>query len=405
MGELIRRPEAAVASSRGCRRYRHGCHHDVVGAVDELLPLVRWRIDEIAAGRRLTDDVERSMRAAGVNRMLLPAQLGGLETPISTAMDVVERLSIVDGSTGWCAIIGAGSNIFAGYLPEEGAAEVFADPDRSSATMFAPLGTLQETADGSLRLSGRWPFVSGCRHAEWIGLGAKLRRHGGDVDAVPRLAFVRAADLAIEDTWDVVGLRGTGSHHVAATELTVEPKHCCEFIGEPWPDAPLWRMPVFSVILPMLAAVPLGIARGALDEVARQVRDGRSAVRRGDLATDPLAMHDLAAAELRLAGARAILYDLVRTAHDHATRNEALDPPFLARIYLANLHATETAVDVTAVAHRLGGGAATYADSRLLLALNDVQAVQQHYQFAREHRVALGRVLTGVTDDYPPYIT
>jgi alkylation response protein AidB-like acyl-CoA dehydrogenase len=116
-------------------------------------------------------------------------------------------------------------------------------------------------------------------------------------------------------------------------------------------------------------------------------------------------MHDLAAAELRLAGARAILYDLVRTAHDHATRNEALDPPFLARIYLANLHATETAVDVTAVAHRLGGGAATYADSRLLLALNDVQAVQQHYQFAREHRVALGRVLTGVTDDYPPYIT
>ena len=58
-------------------------------------------------------------------------------------MDAIERLAAVDGSTAWCAIIGGGSNIFAGYLPPDGAAEVFADPDRSSATMFAPLGTLE----------------------------------------------------------------------------------------------------------------------------------------------------------------------------------------------------------------------------------------------------------------------
>jgi NADPH-dependent ferric siderophore reductase len=70
-----------------------------------------------------------------------------------------------------------------------------------------------------------------------------------------------------------------------------------------------------------------------------------------------------------------------------------------------HLHATETAVEVTTVAHRLGGGAATYADSRLLRALNDIQAVQQHYQFAREHRIELACALTGITDRYPPYIT
>jgi alkylation response protein AidB-like acyl-CoA dehydrogenase len=189
------------------------------------------------------------------------------------------------------------------------------------------------------------------------------------------------------------------------TELRVAPQHCCEFIGAPWPDTPMWRMPVFSVILPMLAAVPLGIARGALDELGRQVRDARAGVRRGDLAGDPLAMHDLAAAELRLDAARAVLHDLVRTAHERVSRGEALEAPFLARLYLANLHAADTAVDVTAVAHRLGGGGAAYADSRLLHALNDVQAVQQHYQFAHEHRVALGRVLAGAADRYPPYIT
>ena len=66
--------------------------------------------------------------------------------------------------------------------------------------------------------------------------------------------------MTIEDTWDVVGMRGTGSHHVTVDHLEVDPEHCCVFVGEAWPDAPLWRMPVFSIILPMLAAVPLGIA-------------------------------------------------------------------------------------------------------------------------------------------------
>jgi alkylation response protein AidB-like acyl-CoA dehydrogenase len=76
----------------------------------------------------------------------------------------------------------------------------------------------------------------------------------------------------------------------------------------------------------------------------------------------------------------------------------------LARIYLANLHGTETAVDVTSVAHRLGGGTAAYADSPLLRTLNDVEAARQHYQFAHEHRIRLGQILGGCDVTYPPYI-
>jgi alkylation response protein AidB-like acyl-CoA dehydrogenase len=377
---------------------------DIAAALDDLVPLVRRRVDDIQSAGRLTDDVELGLRAAGINRMMLPTVLGGLETPTSAAMSVVERLAAADGSTAWCAVIGAGSNIFAGYVPPDGAAEVFADPDRSSATMFAPLGTLHESADGSLRLGGRWPFVSNCLHAEWVGVGAVLHR-AGVPDPVPRLAFVRMDDVTIDETWVSVGLRGTGSHHVTATDVTVAPQHCCEFVGQPWPQGALWHMPVFSVILPMLAAVPLGIARGALDELGRQVREGRAGVRRGDLIDDPLAMHDLAAAELRLEAAQSLLHVLVARAYDQAAHGEPLAPPSLARLYLANLHAVDTAVEVTTVAHRLGGGAAAYADSRLLAALDDVLAARQHYQFDHGHRIALGRVLTGVADSYPPYIT
>ncbi len=290
-----------------------------------------------------------------------------------------------------------------GYLPEAGAREVFADPDRSSATMFAPLGVL-DGDDGSWRLTGRWPFVSNCVHAEWIGVVARLRR-GRAVDPVPRLVFVRADDVAIEDTWDVVGLRGTGSHHVSADRLVVDPTHSCEFIGMSWPDGPMWRLPVFSVILPLLAAVPLGIARGALDEIARQTRDGRAGVRRGDLAGDPLAMADFARADSQLLAARVALLALVREAHDRAAAGDEPDRQLLARIYLANLHATDTAAEVASVAHRLGGGAAAYLDSPLLRALNDVEAARQHFQFAHEHRIVLGQIVAGCDVTYPPYVT
>ena len=128
-----------------------------------------------------------------------------------------------------------------------------------------------------------------------------------------------------------MGLRGTGSHHVTADHVAVDPEHCCVFVGRAWPDAPLWRMPVFSVIVPLLAAAPLGIARGALDEVARRARQGRAASRRTGLADDPLAMADFAVADSRLRGARAALIDAVDEAHQQAERGATLERELLAQ--------------------------------------------------------------------------
>src|SRR5262245_25065894 len=190
-------------------------------SVDGVLDLVRTTADEIERDRRLPEAVTAALRGTGINRLLIPAALGGMEAPITDVMDVMERIAAVDGSAGWCAAIGAGSNVFAGYMPATGAGIVFADPDQGSATMFAPLGRVVGN-HGRAMLSGRWPFTSNCLHSAWIGLGALFHEAEG-VDAVPRIVFVQVADLTIEDTWDVVGLRGTGSHHVAAAQVPVDP--------------------------------------------------------------------------------------------------------------------------------------------------------------------------------------
>jgi indole-3-acetate monooxygenase len=165
----------------------------------------------------------------------------------------------------------------------------------------------------------------------------------------------------------------------------------------------MWRLPIYSILLPTLTSVPLGIARGAIDEVERQVREGRTA-RRGQLADDPVAMAELATADARLRAARAGLHDAVNEAHGRAEAGESVDRVLQARILVACLYACGAAVATTSVAHQLGGGAAAYTGSPLLRALCDVQAARQHLLFSHKHLPELAKPLAGLDASYPPFI-
>ena len=366
--------------------------------IDELLDVVAGAVEEIERDRRLPDRVVSALRDSGINRMALPRELGGFETSVSAAMDVFERISAVDGSTGWCAVIGSGSNIFAGLVPEATARVVFADPDQGNATMFAPSGRISVRGEGYV-LSGRWSFTSNCLHSEWAGIGAFV----DGLDDRPRVAFVPIGTLEVEDTWDSAGLRGTGSHHVSAHDVPFTLDHCCTFADRPWPAGTMWRLPIYTILLPSLTAVPLGIARGALDEIGRQVREGRTA-RRGQVADDPTALAEFAAADASLRAAHAALHGAVDEAHARAERGQPVDRALQARILVACLHACDTAVAATSAAHQLGGGAAAYTGSRLLRALCDVHAGRQHLLFSPKHLPELAKPLAGLNSTYPPFI-
>jgi len=368
---------------------------------DSVIRTVRSAADEIERAGRLPDQVVSALRGSGINRFFIPAALGGLEMRVVDIMDVVEHIATADGSTGWCAAIGAGGNVFAGYVPQRAAAEIFADPDQASATMFAPVGRVSDV-QGRALLNGRWPFTSNCLHSAWAGLGARFHDAEAD-DPVPRVVFVPLSELVIEDTWDGVGLRGTGSHHVVATDVPVDRERCTCFSDRPWPDGPLWRLPIYTILFPTLVAVLLGIARGAVDEIARQAREGRNA-RRGQLIDAPVSLAELALADTRLRAARAGLRDMVSKAHALAERNEPVSRQLQARIFLAGLQACDISVEVTSTAHHLGGGAAAYRGNRLLRALTDVQTARQHLLFSHHHLAVLGKLVAGLDVTYPPYV-
>jgi alkylation response protein AidB-like acyl-CoA dehydrogenase len=363
--------------------------------------VVRAHVAEIEGERRLPDEVVETVRASGLNRLAIPALLGGRQAPVTEMVSAVETIAAVDGSAGWCAAIGAGGNVFAGYMPEDGAREVFADPDQGNATMFAPTGAVTATGRRG-RLSGRWAFTSNCLHSAWAGLGASVH-HGDTTESAPRVVFVRLAALVIEDTWNAPGLRGTGSHHVTAADVAVELDHSCHFADRAWPDGALWRLPIYTMLVPVLAAVPLGIGRGAVDHVLGVARDGRAA-RRGQLRDDPIGMAELAVADTDLRSIRAALLEALAEAHALAERDEPVDRPLQARILLAAMRAADVSVDVTSVAHALAGAAAVYDGHRLLRALLDVQTARQHMLFSHQHRAAVGAALAGLDVSYPPFL-
>jgi indole-3-acetate monooxygenase len=371
---------------------------DDVELTGDLLALIAAQAAASDESGHLDAPVVAALAATGINRLLLPVELGGFAASPRRAVELVEQIAAVDGSTAWAAAIGFGTNLFAGYVPPDGADEVFADPDQSNAAMFAPLGEVTEASDGRLRLTGRWPFTSNCEQAAWIGLAARFPG-----EPLPRLVFVRTSKVTIHQTWDVVGLRAAASNDTSVTDLEVHRRHTCSFTERPWADGPLWGLPLFVTLAPTLAAVSLGIARGALDEVNRQAI-GRRVQMRGSLLDDHLGMGDLGAADSRVRGARAGLLDVADECWTRATAGEPIDRALQARAFLAAQHCTDVAVDVCTTTHRLGGGAAAYRTSPLLRALRDVETARQHAMFNRGLRSHLARTLAGTDEAHPPFV-
>lgn len=377
----------------------------VGGGLGGVLDLVGARAASAAEERRLDDEVVAAIADTGLTRALLPVELGGTAGDPRAVVEHIARLGAVDGSVAWCTSINTGTKHFAGYLPEAAARPVFADVDAGAASMFAPAGVVTVGRDGRASLTGRWPFVSNCVHSRWIGVGSFVEDEGGERQPVPRLVFVPREDLVIEDTWFGAGLCATGSNHVRADAVPVDLARSCTFADRPWPDGPLWRIPLFTVLAPTLVASLLGIARGAVDHLQERVRSGGGGAARGALADDPVGLADLGAADTALRVAHLGLLDTLGQAWELAVAGERTPRTLQAQVALTVLHAAETAVEATSTAQRLCGASAAFLEHPATRALRDVEAGRQHLMFSRHHRPALARVAAGVDEVAPPFVT
>src|SRR5215469_12059361 len=240
-----------------------------LAAVRELDPKIRAAANEIEEERRLPLHIVREMQRAGVFRMSMPRAWGGSELDLPSQLEVIETLSKADASVGWCAMIGTDAGYTTAFIDQAVAREMYPDVDMVSAITFAPLGRAVKTRDG-FTVNGRWPFASGCQHANWfIGHFAVFDGDSPrlDRDGLPetRFGFLPAQECEIIDTWRTSGLRGSGSHDWTVTNRFIPEARTFNLAAPTrYRTGPLYQLP--NLLLYKFSGVCLGIARGAIED-------------------------------------------------------------------------------------------------------------------------------------------
>jgi alkylation response protein AidB-like acyl-CoA dehydrogenase len=365
---------------------------DIVDAVRALAPSIVPRSEEIERCRRVPQDLVDDLAAAGCFRSLVPAALGGPELSLPAQMRANEELARADGSVGWVAMIGAMAPALFGFLPRETLDAVYGDgPDVILAGALNPTGVATPVG-GGFRVSGQWAFASGCEHSHWFL--AHCRVDDGRVPPV-RMMLLPPGDVEIKDTWSVAGLCGTASHDFAADGAFVPTERSFVVGGPTAVDAPLFRVPLPSISALECAAVAVGIAQGAVDEITALAAGKVPAFDQARLAANPIFQNQLGSADATLRAARALLYADATTVWTTAAEGRGFTPLLRAQARATSTWVTRTAATVVDAAYTAGGGSSLYTRSPLQRRLRDIHAVTQHFGVKLDTLTKAGAVIVG----------
>jgi alkylation response protein AidB-like acyl-CoA dehydrogenase len=379
---------------------------DLVEAARQLAPMIRAQRVESERQRRLPADLVAAMHARKLFRMFVPVEFGGLETDIVTAARVVEEVATADGAAGWNLMIGSTYGLMASLLPQAVARTIYGPADAVVAGALRPTGTARAVAGGYV-VDGRWAFASGIQHATFWNAGCIVtdgtvpRRTDSGAPEI-RLVFFPPRDGTLIDTWDVGGLRGTGSHDYAVTNLFVPADHTIALEDQPWPPGVLYRTPLQVLLDTSMAAVGLGIGRAAIDAfydiaAVKQSSAGSSK----PLAARTMPQMNVAKAEALLLSARAFLYETATGVWSDVLAGRAPDARQLALARLARINVIAAASQAIDLVYEAGGGSSIYATCPLERCLRDIRTASQHVSMATANYEVIGRVLLGLPPDRP----
>lgn len=381
---------------------------ELLARAEALVPILRERAGRTEELRRLPDETIAELHDSGLFRMLQPRRVGGSELPFRSMVELVSTIGKGDGSTAWVLANLAAHHWLLGMWPQRAQEEVWgASPDSliGSALIF-PRGRAKKVP-GGYRLSGRWPFSSGVDPASWNLIGAIMQDEEEGITE-PRIFLLPAKDYTIIDTWQVIGLSGTGSKDVAAEDVFVPEYRSVavrEITGGPNPGSKvnpsvLYQLPAVSLFAFCIAGVSLGIAQGAIAYFMETMRTRTSYYTGRNLADFVTLQIHLAEATAITDAARAVMLSDC----DEATRivGEGGMPSLeqRARYRRDGAYAATLCTRAVDVLFQATGGGAIYARNPLQRAFRDAHAANAHYTLNWDINGALfGRVLLGLSPD------
>lgn len=378
--------------------------HDAIA----MCGTVRAHRDQIEQERRLPPAVVRAMKDAGVFGMAMPRDWDGPELDPLTQFRVIEALGMADGSVGWCAMINCDGGYITAFLDQDAGRALYADLQAPTAACASTTGEARGVT-GGYRVSGRFPFASGCQHCDWVWVGCTVTDNGTPLanrNGVPetRQCLLPVADCEILDTWFTTGLRGTGSNDLRVDNVFVPADRTFSFqdpglIKRP---GPLYAFPFMYVT--KASAPALGIARHAIDMLI-ETAAGKPARRYmlGDRMEAPKTMRDdvyvqeaVGRAETMLASARAHLFEVVGDIWATLSSGGEPTPRQIACVMALNTHVMGVCADVVRLVCKAAGGSAVYQAGPFDRCLRDVLTMNQHVVATLRTYEMAGRLLLGL---------
>ncbi len=254
-----------------------------------------------------------ALRAIGYFDIVKPARSGGYEHDFDVLVDLNIELAKSCASTAWVAGLLSAHQWLIASFPEAAQRDVWDDnPDALACGSYAPAAKAVR-ADGGWRLSGRWSFASGCDNAQWSLCAALLPSEADETRLAPAFLLVRASDYTIDDTWNVVGLAGTGSKTLVLDDVFVPAHRVLSFAettsgqtpgAKLYADNPAFSIPMLCNIPSCLASTAVGAAAGALDDYLARTS---KRVTRGAVAGSNNRMAEFPTIQLRVAEAAACI--------------------------------------------------------------------------------------------------
>ena len=383
-------------SNPGALDVTHGAGASLLGIAHSLEPLIRQHAQALD-DRRIPAPLVEALYDAGVFRSMLPREVGGLEVEPVEWLQMIEELARVNASVGWLAFINSGVGL------------TFLDPERferfrlrggGRLILAMNLGRMAGKAvrvEGGYRVSGQWPFASGSPFATWLGGMSVVSDSAGapvlDAGGQPRrlLAIWPADQARLIDTWDGLGLRGTGSGDIEVADLFVPDEQVNPgFYGAPRYDRALFRMKEMPEV--GHGAHALGVASAALESFVDAVNMKPLPGSTRHMAMGHMQGHQIAfaRADVLVRAARALLYEAVRAAYAEVKVHPELSLELRVRLREANLFSVRSAKEAVGLIFEMAGSSAVYRGRSIEQAFRDINTAANHTNYVETAYTAIG---------------
>jgi alkylation response protein AidB-like acyl-CoA dehydrogenase len=373
--------------------------------VAALAPVIEAAASEAEKARRLPEDLIDALHDAGLFRLLLPREFGGAEVSLPIFFRITEALARHDGSTSWVVAQLNGCAMLAAFLDPAVADAIWGRDPRGILSWGAGKAEAR-VVEGGYRVTIRTGFFSGGHHATWLGAHCDVIEPDGTLRKGPdgrneyRTVVFRANAARLIDTWNVMGMRATGSDSIAIEDMFVREEHTAVR------DVPelrrikrtLYLYSFYGLYGIAFAAVGLGLARAFLDEFVKLSHTKQPRLRATTLSNSAVVHDELARCEARLSAARAFLLGAVEEIWREADATGALTIPQRVRIRLAATHAIQESVAVVDALYNTAGTSAVFTGSPFDRRFRDMHMVAQQIQGRKTQYEVVGRFMLG----HPP---